>query len=101
MILYLRRINLPEMENDIFYRMQTLPFPSTLLTFTISQMAIAMLKDLYQKEQFIKSPGIIVTEIVPSSQRQFKLFDEEIKISKTYGSYGYHTNLKTDKLHQI
>jgi DNA polymerase V len=36
-----------------------------------------MLKDLYQDGTAYKKAGIIVSEIMPSSQRQFKLFDEE------------------------
>ena len=76
-ILYLRKDKFTANgERYSFYRMQTLPFPSNT-SFTISQMAIAMLKDLYQEGTVYKKAGIIVTEIVPSSQRQFKLFDEE------------------------
>jgi DNA polymerase V len=63
-------------EKYSFYRMQTLPFPSNT-SFSISQIAISMLKDLYQDGTAYKKAGIIVSEIMPSSQRQFKLFDEE------------------------
>jgi DNA polymerase V len=56
--------------------MQTLPYPSNT-SFSISQIAISMLKDLYQDGTAYKKAGIIVSEIIPSSQRQFKLFDEE------------------------
>ena len=63
-------------EKYSFYRMQTLSFPSNT-SFSISQIAIMMLKDLYQEGTAYKKAGVIVSEIVPSSQRQFKLFDEE------------------------
>jgi DNA polymerase V len=32
---------------------------------------------LYQEETAYKKAGVVVTGIVPASQRQFKLFDEE------------------------
>ena len=63
-------------EKYSFYRMQTLSFPSNT-SFSISQTAIMMLKDLYQEGTAYKKAGVMVSEIVPSSQRQFKLFDEE------------------------
>ena len=63
-------------EKYSFYRMQTLSFPSNT-SFSISQTAIMMLKDLYQEGTAYNKAGVIVSEIVPSSQRQFKLFDEE------------------------
>lgn len=76
-ILYLRKDKFKANgERYSFYRMQTLPFPSNT-SFSISQIAISMLKDLYQDGTAYKKAGVIVTEIVPYSQRQFKLFDEE------------------------
>lgn len=76
-ILYLRKDKFKaNSERYSFYRMQTLPFPSNT-SFSISQIAISILKDLYQEGTFYKKAGVIVSEIVPSSQRQFKLFDEE------------------------
>ena len=76
-ILYLRKDKFKaNSERYSFYRMQTLPFSSNT-SFSISQIAISMLKDLYQEGTFYKKAGVIVSEIVPSSQRQFKLFDEE------------------------
>jgi len=76
-ILYLRKDKFKANgERYSFYRMQTLPFPSNT-SFSISQMAISMLKDLFQEGMPYKKAGVIVTEIVPSSQRQFKLFDGE------------------------
>ncbi|MBE9576048.1 Y-family DNA polymerase [Flavobacterium proteolyticum] len=76
-ILYLRKDKFKANgEKYSFYRMQTLSFPSNT-SFSISQTAIMMLKDLYQEGTAYKKAGVIVSEIVPSSQRQFKLFDEE------------------------
>ncbi len=76
-ILYLRKDPFNSNgEKYSFYCMQMLPFPSNT-SFSISQIAISLLKDLYQDGTAYKKAGVIVTEIVPSSQRQFKLFDEE------------------------
>ena len=76
-ILYLRKDPFnANGEKYSFYRMQTLSFPSNT-SFSISQTAIMMLKDLYQEGTAYNKAGVIVSEIVPSSQRQFKLFDEE------------------------
>lgn len=76
-ILYLRKDPFnANGEKYSFYRMQTLSFPSNT-SFSISKIAISMLKELYQEGTAYKKAGVIVSEIVPSSQRQFKLFDEE------------------------
>lgn len=77
-ILYLRKDKFKTINGErySFYRMQTLPFPSNT-SFSISQTAIRMLKELYQEGTAYKKAGVIVSEIVPDSQRQFKLFDEE------------------------
>ncbi len=76
-ILYLRKDKFKANgERYSFYRMQTLPFPSNT-SFSISKIAISMLKELYQEGTAYKKAGVVVSEIVPSSHRQFKLFDEE------------------------
>ena len=36
-----------------------------------------MLEELYQEGASYKKAGVIVTEIIPSNQRQFHLFDDE------------------------
>ena len=59
-----------------FYRMATLPFPSNT-SFSISNLALKMLEELYQEGASYKKAGVIVTEIIPSNQRQFHLFDDE------------------------
>jgi len=59
-----------------FYQLETLPFASNTL-FSISDLAIQMLKKCYQKGELYKKAGVIVTDIIPSNQRQFHLFEEE------------------------
>ena len=59
-----------------FYKMATLPFPSNT-SFSISNLALKMLSELYKEGDSYKKAGIIVTEIIPSNQRQFHLFDDE------------------------
>ncbi|WP_445719749.1 Y-family DNA polymerase [Flavobacterium sp.] len=59
-----------------FYQLETLPFASNTL-FSISDLAIQMLKKCYQKGELYKKAGVIVTDIIPSNQRQFHLFEDE------------------------
>ena len=59
-----------------FYRLQTLSFPSNT-AFSISGLAIKMLKELYEEGAVYKKAGVIVTEIIPANQKQFHLFDDE------------------------
>jgi DNA polymerase V len=59
-----------------FYQLETLPFASNTL-FSISDLAIQMLKKCYQKGEEYKKAGVIVTDIIPSNQRQFHLFEDE------------------------
>ena len=59
-----------------FYKMATLPFPSNT-SFSISNLALKMLSELYKEGDSYKKAGVIVTEIIPSNQRQFHLFDDE------------------------
>ena len=59
-----------------FYRLKTLPFPSNT-AFSISNIAIEMLNEIYQEKTSYKKAGVIVTEIIPSNQKQFHLFDDE------------------------
>ena len=59
-----------------FYRLQTLAFPSNSV-FSISDLAVKMLKEVYEQGAIYKKAGVIVTEIIPSNQRQFHLFDDE------------------------
>jgi DNA polymerase V len=59
-----------------FYQLETLPFASNTF-FSISDLAIQMLKKCYQKGEEYKKAGVIVTDIIPSNQRQFHLFEDE------------------------
>ena len=59
-----------------FYKMATLPFPSNT-SFSISNLALKMLSELYKEGDSYKKAGVIVTEIIPANQRQFHLFDNE------------------------
>lgn len=59
-----------------FYKMATLPFPSNT-SFSICNLALKMLSELYKEGDSYKKAGVIVTEIIPSNQRQFHLFDDE------------------------
>jgi DNA polymerase V len=56
----------------------TLPF-ATNSTLTISNTAIAMLKQLHKGNEGMKfkKAGVIVTELIDENQKQFQLFDEE------------------------
>ena len=59
-----------------FYKMAMLPFPSNT-SFSISNLALKMLSELYKEGDSYKKAGVIVTEIIPANQRQFHLFDDE------------------------
>ena len=63
-------------ERYTFYKMTTLPFPSNT-SFSICNLALKMLSELYKEGNSYKKAGVIVTEIIPSNQRQFHLFDDE------------------------
>ncbi len=56
----------------------TLPFASNS-TFTISNTAIDMLKQLHKGNEHLKfkKAGVIVTSLVDEDKKQFQLFDEE------------------------
>lgn len=76
-ILYLRKDkHKVERERYNFYRMETLPFASNS-SITISNLAIKMLKELFEEGEIYKKAGIIVTQIIPQDQKQFHLFEEE------------------------
>jgi DNA polymerase V len=59
-----------------FSQMETLPFASNS-SLTISNTAVAILKKLHEKGERYSKAGVIVTEIIPESQKQFHLFEEE------------------------
>lgn len=59
-----------------FYKLETLPFASNS-TITLSNMAIKMVKDLFEEGASYKKAGVIVSDIIPENQKQLHLFEEE------------------------
>lgn len=76
-IIYLRK-DKHKIQNERyhFYRLETLPFASNS-NITISNLAIKMLKEIFEEGAVYKKAGVIVTEIIPENQKQFHLFEEE------------------------
>ncbi|WP_162126711.1 Y-family DNA polymerase [Flavobacterium phycosphaerae] len=76
-ILYLRKDKYKtERARYNFYRMETLPFASNS-SITISNLAVKMLKAIFEEGEIYKKAGVIVTDILPENQKQFHLFEEE------------------------
>lgn len=76
-ILYLRKDKYKiESQRYNFYKLETLPFASNS-NITISNLAIKMLKEIFEEGAIYKKAGVIVTEIIPENQKQFHLFEEE------------------------
>lgn len=76
-IVYLRKDKYKTTRNHYnFYKIETLPFASNS-SLTISNLAIKMLKDMFEEGEIYKKAGVIVTEIIPESKKQFHLFEEE------------------------
>jgi DNA polymerase V len=73
-----------------FYKMETLPFASNS-SITISNLAVKMLKSIFEEGEIYKKAGIIVTAIIPENQKQFHLFEEEnpkhLKLMKVMDDY--------------
>jgi DNA polymerase V len=67
-----------ESQKYYFNKAITLPY-STNSTLTISNVAISMLKDLYEGNEGIKfkKAGVIVTELIDEDKKQLQLFEEE------------------------
>lgn len=59
-----------------FFKMETLPFSSNS-SLTISNLAVKMLKTMFEEGEIYKKAGVIVTSIIPENQKQFHLFEEE------------------------
>ena len=59
-----------------FSQMETLPF-ATNSTLTICNAAVSILKKLYEPGETYLKAGVIVTGLVPESQKQFHLFEDE------------------------
>jgi DNA polymerase V len=67
-----------ESQKYYFNKAITLPY-ATNSTLTISNAAIAILKDLYAGNENIKfkKAGVIVTEFIDENKKQLQLFEEE------------------------
>jgi DNA polymerase V len=90
-ILYLKKDKYKtERSRYNFYKMQTLPFASNS-SITISNLAVKMLKEVFEEGEIYKKAGVIVTEIIPENQKQFHLFEEEnpkhLKLMKVMDDY--------------
>jgi DNA polymerase V len=76
-ILYLQKDKFKiEKQRYSFYKLETLSFASNS-NITISNLAIKMLKEIFEEGAIYKKAGVIVTEIIPENQKQFHLFEEE------------------------
>lgn len=76
-MLYLRKDKYKvETQRYNFYKLETLPFASNS-SITISNLALKMLKEMFEEGEIYKKAGVIVTEIIPENQKQFQLFEEE------------------------
>lgn len=76
-ILYLRKDKYKvEKQRYNFYKMETLPYASNS-NITLSNLAVKMLKELFEEGEIYKKAGVIVTQIIPQNQKQFHLFEEE------------------------
>lgn len=76
-ILYLRKDKYKtERPRYNFYKIETLPFASNS-SITISNLAVKMLKSIFEEGEIYKKAGVIVTEIIPENQKQLHLFEEE------------------------
>ena len=65
-----------EQQRYNFYKMETIPFASNS-SITISNLAVKMLKDIFEEGAIYKKAGVIVTDIIPENQKQLHLFEEE------------------------
>jgi len=73
-----------------FYKIETLPFASNS-SLTISNLAVKMLKTMFEEGEIYKKAGVLVTKIIPENQKQFHLFEEEnpkhFKLMKVMDDY--------------
>ncbi|WP_338410501.1 Y-family DNA polymerase [uncultured Flavobacterium sp.] len=77
MILYLQKDKYKvENERYNYWRLETLPFASNS-NITLSNLAVKMLKELFEEGGIYKKAGVIVTELISENQKQFNLFEEE------------------------
>lgn len=101
-ILYLRKDKYKtERQRYNFYKMETLPFASNS-SITISNLAVKMLKTIFEEGEIYKKAGVIVTEIIPENQKQFHLFEEEnpkhLKLMEVMDAYHKKTGERKIRL---
>lgn len=101
-ILYLRKDKYKvDRQRYNFYRMETLPYASNS-SITISNLAIKMLKEVFEEGEIYKKAGVMVTNIIPESQKQFHLFEEEnpkhLKLMQVMDEYYKKTGERKIKL---
>lgn len=76
-ILYLQKDKYKTVDQRYsFYKLETLPFASNS-TITLSNLAVKMLKNLFEEGASYKKAGVIVSDIIPENQKQLHLFEEE------------------------
>jgi DNA polymerase V len=84
-----------------FYKMETLPFASNS-SITISNLAVKMLKTIFEEGEIYKKAGVLVTKIIPENQKQFHLFEEEnpkhLKLMKVIDDYHRKTGERKIRL---
>lgn len=101
-ILYVRKDKYKtERDRYSFYKMETLPFASNS-SITISNIAVKMLKTIFEEGEIYKKAGVIVTEIIPENQKQFHLFEEEnpkhLKLMQVMDAYYQKTGERKIRL---
>ena len=101
-ILYLRKDKYKvDRQRYNFYLMETLPYASNS-SITISNLAIKMLKEVFEEGEIYKKAGVMVTNIIPESQKQFHLFEEEnpkhLKLMQVMDDYYKKTGERKIKL---
>ena len=71
-------------------------------SITISNLAVKMLNEVFEEGEIYKKAGVIVTNIIPESQKQFHLFEEEnpkhLKLMQVMDDYYKKTGERKIKL---
>ena len=84
-----------------FLKIETLPFASNS-SLTISNLAVKMLKTIFEEGEIYKKAGVIVTNLIPENQKQFHLFEEEnpkhLKLMEVMDAYHKKTGERKIRL---
>lgn len=76
-VLLIKTDNGENKRNRVYFsEMETLSFASNS-SLTISNTAVRLLKKLYEEGERYSKAGVIVTGIIPETQKQFHLFEDE------------------------